>query len=116
MVTKSIQSFKKGQLKTVGGVDYTNSFPLSVTNGQNDGQTHRRADGRGIKSNLCPFLSGKHRRVSFFKIEQPSTQFCSLCDIDIPAYLTFNDYIQATGSSGITYNGPNICWDSLCIH
>ena len=46
---KKFTKFQKGQMKTVGGVDYTNSLPLSVTNGQNDGQTHRRSDGRGHK-------------------------------------------------------------------
>ena len=29
---------------TVGGVDYTNSIPLSVTNGRTDGLTDRQTD------------------------------------------------------------------------
>ena len=33
--------FQKDPLKTVGGVDYTNSIPASVMNGRTDGQTDR---------------------------------------------------------------------------
>ena len=35
-------------LKTVGGVDYTNSILYSMTNGRTDGQTDRRTDRQGL--------------------------------------------------------------------
>ena len=38
--------FQKDPMKPVGGVDYTNSIPLSVTNGRTDGRTDRQTDGQ----------------------------------------------------------------------
>ena len=38
--------FQKDSFKTVGGIDYTNSIPQSVTNGRTDRRTDRQTDRR----------------------------------------------------------------------
>ena len=48
--------FQKDPLKTVGGVDYTNAIPYSVTNGRTDGRTDR------VKSNAPRLSSRGHEK------------------------------------------------------
>ena len=66
--------FQKDPLKTVGGVDYTNSIPKSVTNGRTD----RRTDGQTGANLNAPWLSSRGHKnflVEFLLFVSPCWHF-----------------------------------------
>ena len=58
--------FQKDPVKTVGGVDYPNSIPYSVTNGWMDRRTDRQMDRQGQILMSPDYRHGGIKKKFFF--------------------------------------------------